>query len=403
MNSTPDSSFDEINEIAAQICGCPVAYISFIEDDRFWFKSKYGLPDDFEGCPREIAFCSVTVCGFEMVVSNDLRLDNVFKDFHFVVNEPNFRFYCSMPLVTPDGYSIGTICVMDFKPRELTHEQYESMRRLAHQTMAQLEYRRRIIELDETIRQLDEAHRELAREKARADRLLTTIFPAEIAEEMIQDKKVAPRYFSTATVLFADVKGFTSFTEKAEPATLIGLLDTYFAQFDDVIAKNHLEKIKTIGDAYLAVAGVPRTDRLHTLNACLAALQMQEAVSLINERRSKLRLPVFEFRMGLHTGAVIAGVVGRRRFSYDIWGDAVNVASRLESCCEPGRINVSASIYHRMSPYFDFAGMGTVEVKDKGPVPIYCLERLKDEYSRDGDGRAPNDLLLRKIDPTIAS
>lgn len=141
MNSTPDSSFDEINEIAAQICGCPVAYISFIEDDRFWFKSKYGLPDDFEGCPREIAFCSVTVCGFEMVVSNDLRLDNVFKDFHFVVNEPNFRFYCSMPLVTPDGYSIGTICVMDFKPRELTHEQYESMRRLAHQTMAQLRHR----------------------------------------------------------------------------------------------------------------------------------------------------------------------------------------------------------------------------------------------------------------------
>ena len=335
MDSGPDSAFEEINNIAAQICECPVAYISFIENDRFWFKSKYGLPDDFQGCPREIAFCSVTVCGFDLVVSNDLAADDRFKDFHFVVNEPHFRFYCSMPLVTPDGYSIGTICVMDFKPRTLTHEQQECLRRLAQQTMAQLEYRRRIIELDETVRQLDDAHRTIAKEKARADRLLTTVLPEEIAREMIENEKVVPRFFPSATVLFADVKGFTAFTEKAEPATLIGLLDTYFAQFDDVMAKLGVEKIKTIGDAYLAVSGVPTSNRLHTLNACLAAIDMQAAVNKTNTQRQKLRLPLFQFRMGLHAGAVIAGVVGRQRFTYDIWGDAVNVAARLESHCDP--------------------------------------------------------------------
>ncbi|MGD9714995.1 MAG: adenylate/guanylate cyclase domain-containing protein, partial [Thermomicrobiales bacterium] len=338
MGSASDSAFDEINNIAAQICGCPVAYISFIEDERFWFKSKYGLPEDFKGCPREIAFCSVTICGFELVVANDLASDDTFKDFHFVVNDPHFRFYCSMPLVTPDGYSIGTICVMDFAPRTLTLEQQEGLRRLAQQTMAQLEYRRRIIELDDTVRQLDDAHRMLAKEKARADRLLTTILPGEIAREMIENGKVAPRFFPKATVLFADVKGFTSFTEKAEPATLIGLLDTYFVQFDEIIAKRGVEKIKTIGDAYLAVAGVPTPIRLHTLNACLAALEMQAVIAKINAGRQKLRLPSFQFRMGLHTGAVIAGVVGRQRFSYDIWGNAVNVAARLESHSEPGRI-----------------------------------------------------------------
>ena len=401
MDSVTDSAFDEINSIAAQICECPVAYISFIEDDRFWFKSKYGLPDDFKGCPREIAFCSVTICGSELVITNDLAADDTFKDFHFVVNDPHFRFYCSMPLVTPDGYSIGTICVMDFKPRILTHEQQEGLRRLAQQTMTQLEYRRRIIELDETVRQLDDAHRALAKEKARADRLLMTILPEEIAREMIENEKVMPRFFPTATVLFADVKGFTAFTEKAEPATLIGLLDTYFAQFDDVMAKLGVQKIKTIGDAYLAVAGVPTSDRLHTLNACLAALEMQAAIAKINAGRQKLRLPSFQFRMGLHSGAVIAGVVGRHRFTYDIWGNAVNVAARLESHCEPDRINVSDTIYHRMSPYFDFTAQGSVEVKNKGPIDMYYLDRLKPEYAQDAQGFTPNQRLFEKCNPTL--
>lgn len=401
MDSASDAAFDELNNIAAQICGCPVAYISFIEDDRFWFKSKYGLPEDFKGCPREIAFCSVTICGFELVVANDLAADDTFKDFHFVVNDPHFRFYCSMPLVTPDGYSIGTICVMDFAPRALTLEQQEGLRRLAQQTMAQLEYRRRIIELDETVRQLDDAHRALAKEKARADSLLTTILPEDIAREMIENGKVAPRFFPEATVLFADVKGFTSFTEKAEPATLIGLLDTYFAQFDEVISKRGVEKIKTIGDAYLAVAGVPTPSRLHTLNACLAALEMQAVIAKINAGREKLRLPSFQFRMGLHSGAVIAGVVGRQRFSYDIWGNAVNVAARLESHSEPGRINVSDAIYRQMSPYFEFTAKGSVEVKNKGPVNMYYLDRLKPEYAEDTKGFLPNQKLFEKSNPTL--
>jgi len=401
MDSAPDAGFDEINNIAAQICDCPVAYISFIEDDRFWFKSKYGLPDDFEGCPREIAFCSVTVCGFELVETCDLATDEVFKDFHFVVNDPHFRFYCSMPLVTPDGYSIGTICVMDFTPRELTFEQQEGLRRLAQQTMAQLEYRRRIIELDETVRKLDEAHRDLAKEKARADRLLTTVLPEEIATEMIENDRVEPRFFPEATVLFADVKGFTSFTEKAEPATLIGLLDSYFARFDDVMAEHNLEKIKTIGDAYLAAGGIPSRDRLHMRNACLAALGMRNAVACLNKERNKLRLPVFQFRLGLHSGAVIAGVVGRKRFTYDIWGDSVNVASRLEACSAPDRINVSSAVYHQMEPYFEFSHQGKIEVKNKAPMDMYFLDRLKPEYSEDQDGLLPNAKFIQIGTPTI--
>ena len=139
MDGRPETEFNEIGGLAAKICECPVSYVSFIEDDRFWFKSKYGLPDDFEGCPREIAFCSVTVCGSELILSPDLVENARFRDLPFVVNEPHFRFYCAVPLVTPDGYAIGTICVMDFQPRDVSFTHQEALRPQAQQTMAQLE------------------------------------------------------------------------------------------------------------------------------------------------------------------------------------------------------------------------------------------------------------------------
>ncbi|MEX1035729.1 MAG: adenylate/guanylate cyclase domain-containing protein [Sneathiella sp.] len=399
MDTPPEPAFEEISQLAAQICDCPVSYVSFIEDDRFWFKSKYGLPEEFTGCPREIAFCSVTVCGSELVLVPNLETDEYYRDFPFVVGDPFLRFYCAMPLVTPDGFAIGTICVMDFKPRELTFECQEAIRRLAHQTMAQLEYRRRIIELDETMRELDTAHSALSAEKARADNLLSTMLPEPIARELMENDKVAPRFFNDATILFADVVGFTRFAEKADPAMLIGMLNSYFAAFDDVMAEFGLEKIKTIGDAYMAVAGVPTPDRLHTQKTCLAALAMQAVAERMKAERQKLRLPFFDFRIGIHSGPVIAGLVGRKRFTYDIWGDAVNVASRLESRSEAGRINVSERVFHQTSPFFDFTRRGSIEIKNKAAINMYFLDRLQETYSEDAHGRIANRKFETMNDP----
>lgn len=394
MDSPPDIAFDEIGELAAQICGCPIAYVSFIEGDRFWFKSKYGLPEDMTSCPREIAFCSVTICGADLVLARDLAEDERFRDFPFVVNEPHFRFYCAMPLVTPDGYALGTICVMDFQPRDVSFEQQETLRRLAQQLISLLEHRRRMIELDEAMRELDGAHAALAAEKARTEELLHRMLPERIADELKEHGKVQPRFYAAATILFADVKGFTRFTERAEPATLIGMLDRYFAGFDDAVARYGVEKLKTIGDAYLAIAGVPALDRMHALNACLAALDMLGVVEALRKERERLRLPFFEVRFGLHTGPVIAGVVGRRRFTYDVWGDAVNVAALMQANGEPGRINVSEAVYQHVRPYFESAGRGAIEVKNKAPIPMYFLERLRPEYSADAAGRVPNERLF---------
>lgn len=390
MDTPPEIPYDEIGELAAQICGCPVAYVSFIEEDRFWFKSKYGLPADFLGCPREVAFCSITICGQELVNAPDLANDPVFKDFPFVVGEPHFRFYCSMPLVTREGYSIGSICVMDFTPRQLTPEQLESVKRLARQTMCQLEHRRQLLELAELNRSMEAARKAASAEQERSEALLTSILPASIARELKEKGSVEPRFHPATTVLFTDFVGFTRFSERAEPAILVSFLDQVFSAFDEISVRHGLQTLKTIGDAYMAASGIPSASRAHCIDACLAALEMQRAIRLLNERRARLRLPTLDLRIGLHSGAVMAGVVGKRKFTYDIWGDAVNLAARLESACEPRRVNVSATVYAQAKAFFEFSPRGPIEIKNKNPVDMYFLDRVRPEYSADPAGESAN-------------
>lgn len=390
MGTAPEVAFDEITDLAARICGVPVAYVSFIEEATQAFKSKYGLPDDLETCPREIAFCQTTVCGADIVLAPDLATDERFRDFHFVVNEPHFRFYGAMPLINPEGYALGTICVMDFQPRELSFEQQESLRRLAQQVVGLLEHRRRLLELDE-------AHAALAEEQARSEELLNRILPEAVAAEIKEKGRVQPRFFQSATVLLADIKGFTAFTRQTEPASLIELLDRYFAKFDDVMERWRLEKLKTVGDAYLAVAGVPEPDRHHVAGACLAAMEMLRVVAGLAAERAKLHLPGFELRVGLHTGPLIAGVVGRRRFTYDVWGDAVNVAKVMEARSEPGRITVSDTVRQHAGAWFEFTPRDPVPAKYGGDLALAFLDRLKDEFAEDAGGQVPNARMLAAI------
>ena len=396
MDSAPEIPYDEVGELAAQLCGCPVSYVSFIEEDRFWFKAKYGLPADFISCPREIAFCSVTICGQDLVNAPDLATDPRYKDFPFVVGEPNYRFYCGMPLVTREGYAIGTVCVMDFVPRELMAEQLEAVKRLARQLMVLLEHRRQIIELAALNRSIEQARRAAADAQSRAEAVLTSILPASIAHELRTSGSVQPRFHPSTTILFTDFAGFTRFAEKSEPAVLVSFLDQVFSAFDEIAVKYGLERLKTIGDAFMAVGGVPTANRTHAMDACFAALEMQRAIRLLNERRGKLRLPTLELRVGIHSGPVMAGIVGKSKFTYDIWGDAVNLAARLESASEPRRTNVSTAVFAQTSAFFSFTPRGRVEVKNKDPVDMYFLERIRPEFAADALGEAPNEALLRQ-------
>jgi adenylate cyclase len=395
IDSPPETAYDEITELAAQICGCPVSYISFIDDERRWLKARYGLPAEVvTDAPRESAVCTTTICGTELLIVPDLKRDSRFENSPMVTIEPPCRFYCGMPLITDEGYALGTLCVMDFEPRQLSFEQTESLRRLSHQVLAQLELRRKLIEYGRTIRELDQARLEAAAEKARADELLRNVLPAPIADELKRSGRVEPKYTRSATILFADIQGSTLLTERIEPARLISLLNEYFSALDEIGVRYGLEKVKTVGDAYMAVAGVFSPDRRHSIDVCLAALDMRTHLDHLKARCERNGETAVQLRIGIHTGPVISGVVGNRRMTFDIWGDAVNTAWFMEAFGVAGRINVSETVAGHVQALFELESRGAIEAKHERTHEMYFLNGLKKEYSRDGDGHSPNDHFL---------
>ncbi|MFO1128094.1 MAG: adenylate/guanylate cyclase domain-containing protein [Rhodospirillales bacterium] len=382
VGTPPEPIFDDVAELAAQIVGCPVGIVNLISDTREWLKARYGLTPELVEMPRGTT-CSTTLCLGDLLVVPDLSQDDRFRELTYVAGEPFCRFYAGMPLINPEGCALGTLCVVDFEPRQITFAQGEAIRRLARQVVAQLELRRNLLELAA-------AREALAAEKRKAQDLLLNILPAEIAAELEREKGVAPRYYDSTTIMFTDFKGFTRFAESLEPRRLVEDLHQYFSAFDEIVAGHRLEKLKTIGDAYMCAGGLPEPNQTHPVDACLAAIEIQTYMARMNALRDKMRLPPWELRIGIHTGSVMAGVVGKRKFTYDIWGDAVNVAALMEANGAPGRINLSESTYHRVKSFFETEDRGTIEAKNKGGLPMFFLKRIQSPFSRDGDGRVPN-------------
>ncbi len=208
----------------------------------------------------------------------------------------------------------------------------------------------------------------LEQERQRSDALLLNILPAPVAERLKRGESVVDGY-DEVTVLFADLVGFTPMSAEMSPQALVTFLNQIFSRFDRLAEDHTLEKIKTIGDAYLAVGGmpVPRSD--HAERVARFAMDMQKAIDEVGARQG---VPV-RLRIGMHTGPVVAGVIGLRKFSYDLWGDTVNTASRMESHGEPGRIHVSDASHERLKDRFAFEGPVLVNVKGKGEMQTYYL------------------------------
>ena len=398
LDTAPEIVFDEITELAAEIMQCPVSTIQFINEDRQWFKSKYGLPDDLVETPRDIAICAHTICQNDLLLVPDLTQDDRFAENVLVTGAPNMRFYAGMPLITPKGQAIGTFCTMDFDKKEISLSQQEAMRRLSNQVITLLELRRTVIEMDVVIKSHNVMQEELKKEKERSDELLLNILPATIADELKETGTVDPRFYSSASIMFSDFTGFTKLSEQMEPKSLIELLNQYFSTFDGIVEKHGLEKLKTIGDSYMCVSGLPAETRGHAIRVCLASLEIQNYMKRMNEKREKMRMPRWDMRIGIHSGPAIAGVVGARKFTYDIWGDTVNTASLLEQNGEAGRVNISATTYQHVNEMFDIEERGKITSGKKGDIPMYFLNRLKMEFSGDQEGLQPNDIFFQKYE-----
>ncbi len=225
------------------------------------------------------------------------------------------------------------------------------------------------------------ANRELAakndaiqRERERADKLLKNILPEKTAEELKRHNSVQPVRYESVTVMFTDFKGFTQIAERVTPEELIQSLDECFRLFDSIIEKYGLEKIKTLGDAYMCAGGVPTANNTHPLDTVNAAFDMLHELAALSRRRAAEGKPVFEMRIGIHTGPVVAGVVGSHKFAYDIWGDTVNTAARLEQGGEPGKINISETTYQRVRHVFNCTFRGKLAAKNKGEIEMYFVE-----------------------------
>lgn len=224
---------------------------------------------------------------------------------------------------------------------------------------------------------LNKRSNELLEERNKSEQLLLNILPQETATELKESGRAQSRYFEMVSVIFTDFKNFTQFSESLSAEELVEEIHAYFSAFDRIVAERKVEKIKTIGDGYMCVGGLPVANTTNAIDAVNAAMALRDFVQAEMERRKAEGKRYFEVRIGVHTGPVVAGIVGINKFAYDIWGDTVNTASRMESSGEQGEVNVSQTTFEHIREHFNCEKRGSVAVKNKGAMEMYFVRSPK--------------------------
>ncbi len=289
------------------------------------------------------------------------------------------------------GQVIGSLNFATISPPAYTREDLRIGHLLALQLSAAIRNARQFEELDLLLSEMNLLYSQLETERRKSDKLLLNILPPKIAEELKQNGKVKPVHYESASILFTDFKDFTKLAEQLTPEELVDELDYCFSYFDMVTETHNLEKLKTIGDSYMCVAGIPTPNPTHAIDAVLAALQIQAFMGWRRQEKIQNNQSYCEIRLGIHSGSLLAGVIGKKKFSYDVWGDAVNIASRLESSSLPGAINISQATFELVKDFFECEPRGKIAAKNKGDIDMYFVNRIKNHLSFDSVGLLPND------------
>lgn len=227
-------------------------------------------------------------------------------------------------------------------------------------------------------------------ERERADRLLRNILPVDVANELQATGQVASRIHKSSSIAFADFCGFSISSQSMSAEELIQELDEYFYQFDEIMRRHNLTKLKTIGDSYMFVGGIPTDNFTHPVDCCLAALEIQNYIRQARKIKEDLGIPSWQLRIGVNTGSVASGIIGKDRFVYDVWGDTVNIASRMESGGEPSKVNISAATYERVKYFFECEYRGVKKVKNHGSMDMFFLTRLRPKFALNRSVYIPN-------------
>jgi adenylate cyclase len=245
---------------------------------------------------------------------------------------------------------------------------------LAIYALLRLHFSRKLARLEKIINKKTE---DLMAEKEKTGKLLANLLPKNAADEIMAKGKATKIKYNFVTVLFSDIQGFTKIAEETNPEVLIDELDRFFFYFDTVVEKFGIEKIKTIGDAYMCAGGIPEKNRTNPVEVILAALEMRSYMLNLKLTSELEGMKYWDIRIGIHTGTVVAGVVGQKKLSFDIWGDTVNTASRMESSGEGGKINISGTTYEFVREFFDCEYRGKMPVKYKGELEMYFVKGIK--------------------------
>jgi adenylate cyclase len=255
-----------------------------------------------------------------------------------------------------------------------------------------LRFARNLYTLEQIINKRTE---DLIIEKEKTEALLANVLPKNTANEIMEKGKATKIKYNFVTVLFSDIQGFTKIAEEMNPEVLIDELDKFFFYFDSVVEKFGIEKIKTIGDAYMCAGGIPEKNRTNPVEVILAALEMKGYMNKLKETSELEGMKYWDIRIGIHTGTVVAGVVGQKKLSYDIWGDTVNTASRMESSGEAGKINISGTTYEFVKEFFSCEFRGKMPVKYKGELEMYFVNGILPELCDENGG--PNRRFVVKM------
>ncbi len=238
----------------------------------------------------------------------------------------------------------------------------------------------------------------LETEKKKSDTLLLNILPEITAEELKKHGKSEPRHYDKTTILFTDFANFSR-TSKIRPfEEIIEELDYCFAAFDDIIEKYNIEKIKTMGDSYMCVGGIPKENNSNPIDLVLAGLEMANFINKERRRRDLSGSPFFSMRLGIHTGKLLAGVVGKKKFAYDVWGEAVNLARFMEISGKEDFVNISQATHSYIKEFFNCTSRGKIGIKHSGMVEMYLVNGLKEDYAADASGIFPNEKMLEEIE-----
>jgi histidine kinase len=304
----------------------------------------------------------------ETVILDDAFKSQLFSNDEFIKNH-NCKSIVCIPLMNMGKIQAVIYLANDLTSGAFTEKGVGILKLLAGQMAISIENALFYNDLENKVK---ERTNELEIEKKKSDDLLLNILPEDIANELKQTGRTKPRSYEVATVMFTDFENFTSKSEHLSPEELVTLIDTCFTKFDEIISKYKMEKIKTIGDAYLCVSGLPDPKTHNAVNVVDAAMEIIEAIKSF--RLNAGDNSYFDIRIGIHTGPLVAGVVGDKKFAFDIWGDTVNTASRMEQNSEPNKINISHSTYDLVKEKYNCTYRGKKAAKNKGMIEMYFVD-----------------------------